>query len=77
MTRNPAEMFGLRDRGKLEEGCIADITLIDPKKKWKVDGSMLETKCKWSPFEGMELTGKAHTVVKSGKLLYHKYKLLV
>jgi dihydroorotase-like cyclic amidohydrolase len=35
-----------------------------------VDGQKLETKCKWSPFEGMELNGKVHTVIKNGKVVY-------
>ena len=30
MTQVPAELFGLRDRGTLEEGKVADITVIDP-----------------------------------------------
>ena len=77
MTKNPAKIFNLRKKGKLEKGYIADIAIIDPKKRWKVDGSRQETKCKWSPFDGMELTGKVHTTIKSGKILYHKYKMMV
>jgi dihydroorotase len=50
---------------------------VDAKKKWKVDATQLETKCKWSPFDGMELTGKVHTVIKGGRVLYEKYQMLV
>ena len=77
MTRNPAEIFSIRRKGELKKGYTADIAIIDPKKTWKVDGSRLETKCRWSPFDGMELTGKVHTTIKSGKILYHSYQMLV
>ena len=33
MTRaSPAEILGLKDRGFLKEGCLADISIYDPKK---------------------------------------------
>ena len=34
MTRSsPAKLLGLHDRGSLKPGCIADISIYDPKKK--------------------------------------------
>ena len=34
MTRaSPAEILGLKDRGSLKEGCLADISIYDPKKQ--------------------------------------------
>jgi len=77
MSRNPAGLFNMSDRGRLEKGLLGDITIVDPKKKWKVDATQLETKCKWTPFDGMELTGKVHTVIKRGEVLFEKYQLLV
>ncbi|MFH0884500.1 MAG: dihydroorotase family protein [Candidatus Micrarchaeota archaeon] len=77
MSGRVASLFNMPDRGRLEKGCIGDITIIDPKKKWKVDATELETKCKWTPFDGMELTGKVHTVIKNGEILFEKYQLLV
>ena len=77
MSRNVASLFNMPDRGRLEKGLLGDITIVDPKKKWKVDATQLETKCKWTPFDGMELTGKVHTVIKNGNVLLEKYQLLV
>jgi dihydroorotase len=73
---NPAKIFGLTDRGRIEEGLIGDITIIDPRKDWTVDPSVFFTKAKWSPFDGMRLTGKAKTVIKNGKVVYDDYLFL-
>ncbi|MFH0736961.1 MAG: dihydroorotase family protein [Candidatus Micrarchaeota archaeon] len=76
MTQNPADIFGIKGKGRISEGAIADITIVDPKKRWRVHGSDQETKCRWSPYDGMELTGKVHTVIKNGKKLYEKYQFV-
>ncbi len=70
MSERVADAFNLKDRGRLGVGLRGDITIVDPKLTWKVSGSGLETKCKWSPFEGRELKGKTVTVVKGGELIY-------
>ena len=31
LTKTPANILGLKDKGRLEEGCIADIVLFDAK----------------------------------------------
>jgi len=69
MSKNVAAIFGLAG-GEIKEGAPADITIIDPKKEWTVKGGELYTKCKWSPFEGKALKGKAKAVFIKGNLIY-------
>lgn len=76
MTENVARAFNLKNRGKLETGYCGDVTIVDYRKAWKVDGSELETKCRWSPFDGMELKGRVCTVVKNGKIVYEEGQFL-
>ncbi|MEW6723104.1 MAG: dihydroorotase family protein [Candidatus Micrarchaeota archaeon] len=73
MSERVAEVFNLKGKGRLEAGYAADITLIDPKKEWVVDTTQFETKCKWSPFDGWKLKGKAHSVIRGGKIVYEAY----
>lgn len=73
MTENVANIFNLKGKGYLKPGYDADITITDPNHEWIVDGSSLETKCKWSPFEGFRFKGKAKTVVKEGKIIYDDF----
>ena len=70
MAINPARIFGLIDRGEISIGKKADLILVDTKKEWTVNGEELETKCKWSPFDGWRLKGKVIKVIRNGKLIY-------
>lgn len=76
MSEKPAELFNLEGKGKLEPGFAGDVTIVDHKKEWVVDGRMMHSKCKWSPYEGMKLKGKVHSVIKSGKLVFEEYNLI-
>lgn len=52
------------DRGTLKIGAVADVTIIDPKLKWKVDLNEFKSKSTNCPFVGWELEGRAtHTIV--------------
>jgi dihydroorotase len=70
MSSRVADAFGLKGKGRLEKGCVADITIADPKMEWTVDAAEFETKCRWSPFEGKKLKGRVRTVIMAGKPLY-------
>ena len=77
MSERVADIFGIEKKGRLRKGNIADIAIVDPKQKWIVTGSELQTKCRWSPFEGMELIGKTRSVIKSGKLIFDDYEFIL
>jgi len=74
MSLRPAEIFGFDGIGRITEGYYADVSIIDLKKEWKVKGEEQYTKCKWSPFEGKKLKGKAKSVFHKGKLIFDDYE---
>jgi dihydroorotase len=67
MTINPARVVNLK-KGTLAIGADADITVIDPEVRWKVDPSTLRSKSSNTPFAGWELQGRAEVVVVGGKV---------
>jgi len=69
LTINPAKILRL-DKGTLAVGADADVTIIDPTRKWKVDPQRFASKSSNSPFAGWTLTGRAETVLVGGKVKY-------
>lgn len=66
---NPAKLLKI-DRGSIEEGKIADITIFNPNEKYTYTKEMIVSKSKNSPFIGKELKGKVKYTVVSGKIVY-------
>lgn len=69
MTCNPAKILGI-DRGTLQVGAAADITVIDPNREWLVAAEKLASKSKNSPFIGRKMKGAAVYTVVGGKVVY-------
>jgi len=67
LTANPAKILGLTDKGSLEPGKDADITIIDLEKEFIVDKEKLVSKGKNTPFHGRYLKGKAIRTIVAGK----------
>jgi dihydroorotase len=59
----PSRAFGL-PYGTLRVGADADVVVVDPRSKWRLDATDIRSKSKNSPFVGRELVGRvAHTFV--------------
>jgi dihydroorotase len=69
MSEKPSEIFKLKNRGCLKEGNIADLTVIDLKRKYKIDASKFYSKAKYSPFDGWIVEGKPVKTFVKGKLV--------
>ncbi|MBC6415100.1 MAG: dihydroorotase [Bdellovibrionales bacterium] len=57
LAHNPSQRFGLKDQGQIKESYKANFTVIDLKRKQKIERKWLASKCAWSPFEGWEVKG--------------------
>lgn len=58
MTEKPAKIFNITGKGRLERGYDADFFVFDPKAQWEVKPELFKSKAKFSPFEGLRLSGK-------------------
>jgi len=66
----PADLFGIAERGYVREGYFADLVVVDPAKRYRVDASNLLSKCQWSPFEGHEFRTSIDTTIVNGQIAY-------
>src|SRR3546814_19430893 len=57
-SAGPQRVFGLVTNGRIATGYDADFSVVDLKKRWTIEENWLASRCGWSPYTGMELTGK-------------------
>jgi dihydroorotase len=67
---NPARVLRLEDRGSLQTGARADLTIIDPEMKWTFDVSQSKSKSRNTPFDGYSFHGGVVATIVEGRLLY-------
>ena len=68
---NPAKLLGI-DRGVIEEGKVADITIFDPNKEYIYTKESIVSKSKNTPFIGKKLKGEVRYTILNGKVVYKK-----
>lgn len=71
LCTNPAKLFGLwPQKGDLQPGSDADIVLFDPRPKRVLSAAELHSRAGFSPYEGLTVTGKVHTTICRGQVIY-------
>ena len=69
LSVNPARILGVPG-GTLSVGAPADITVIDPEKKFVFTEESIQSKSRNSPFLGWELQGKAVLTILAGRITW-------
>jgi dihydroorotase len=57
LAHGPQRIYGIAGKGRLAVGYDGDLTLVDLKRRETITAKWLRSKCGWSPFEGVEVTG--------------------
>ncbi|MBX7219283.1 MAG: dihydroorotase family protein [Blastocatellia bacterium] len=70
VSANPARRFGLLTKGDVAVGYDADLVLFDPQETFVVRAAESESEQGYTPFEGMELTGRVKTTFLRGSRIY-------
>jgi len=66
-TTRPAAIIK-STKGTLQEGADADVTIIDPNRRWKIDADQFKSKSRNCPFNNWEVTGRAVTTIVGGEV---------
>ncbi len=63
-------------KGRIAEGYDADFTVVDMKARRTISNDWIESRCKWTPFDGVTVTGwpvgtiiRGRTVMWNGEIL--------
>jgi len=76
LSENPAKIFNLTRKGKIENGSSADLTVVDINLKWKIDASKFKSKAKFSPYNGFEVIGKPVKTFVNGSLVMDEGEII-
>ncbi|MGA7231177.1 MAG: amidohydrolase family protein [Xanthobacteraceae bacterium] len=76
LSWNPAQRFGLLSKGDIAPGYDADIVLVDPNFTFVVRAAESESHQGYSPFEGIELSGRVKNTFLRGALIYADGKII-
>ncbi|MGF1635245.1 MAG: dihydroorotase [Phycisphaerae bacterium] len=69
MSTRPAQVMRL-DRGTLQPGAAADVTVIDPELQWTIDATQFKSRSRNTPFDGWDVTGRATHTIVNGRLVW-------
>ena len=69
LTSGPAGILGI-PKGTLAAGADADVTIIDPHVRWKIDAAQFRSRGRNTPFDGWEVQGRARTVLVGGEVVF-------
>jgi allantoinase len=72
-SSEPARFFGIDHRkGALRAGCEADFVVFDERERWTVSASELHNLNRYTPFEGVEFTGRVRATYVRGERVFHR-----
>ncbi len=75
-SAGPARIFSIAGKGRIALGYDADFTIIDPKAKNRISNMWIASRCGWTPFDGLEVTGWPVATVVRGNIVMREGELL-
>ncbi len=70
LSAQPAALLGLKGRGTLAVGSLADAVVFDPKAEWTYRAAESKSKAKNTPFDGWPMLGKVRWTIGEGRIAY-------
>ena len=68
-SAGPARLFGLPGRGRIAVGYRADLSIVDLKARRMITHRWIASRCGWTPFDGMTVTGWPIATIVGGGLV--------
>jgi dihydroorotase len=72
----PARVFGIAARGRLALGFDASITIVDLKHRRMITNQWIASRCGWTPFDGMTVTGWPVMTLIGGRVVMREGALI-
>jgi dihydroorotase len=70
-SHGPARLFQIAGKGHIAVGFDADFTVVDLKAKRTITNDWIESRCRWTPYDGMNVQGwPAGTVIRGNVVMW-------
>jgi dihydroorotase len=70
-SHGPQRVFGIACKGRLAEGYDADLTVVDLKRRRTITNDWIESRAKWTPYDGVEVTGwPVGTIIRGRRVMW-------
>lgn len=70
-SHGPHRIFGLRGKGRIAAGYDADFTIVDLKRKQRIEAKWIASRSQWTPYDGVTVTGwPVGTVVRGARIMW-------
>jgi len=76
LCENPVKIFGIKNKGFINQGFDADFTIVDMNKTIEIKNENIESKCGWSPFNGDKFKGTPVATIVDGKIKMKDGKII-
>lgn len=76
IANKPAHIYGMVTKGQVTIGYDADLTLVDLHAKRTITADSILSKCGWTPYDGMQVTGWPIATVIRGRLVMRDGEIL-
>jgi dihydroorotase len=76
MCAGPARVYGVVGKGRMAAGYDADFTLVDMRRRRRIEESWIVSPCGWTPFAGMVVTGWPVATIVRGQAVMREDEVL-
>ncbi len=76
MSAGPARVYGVVGKGRLAAGYDGDVTLVDMKRRRRIENDWIVSPCGWTPFDGTDVIGWPQATIIRGRLVMQDDEVL-
>jgi len=75
-STGPTRIYGIAGKGRIAVGYDADLTLVDLKARRTIREAWIASRCGWTPFDGMTVTGWPIATIVRGQVVMRDDQLV-
>ncbi len=75
-SAGPARIYNIAGKGRIALGYDADLSIVDLRATREITNDWIRTKCGWTPYAGMKVTGWPKATVIRGRIVMREDELL-